>query len=149
MANQTSRLKEDRHVGPIQAVTRSASSVLGDALDLIELQSRLLKVDASQCVGRIKVPLVATIVALGILISSLPVVALGLASLLAWLTEWPGWICQLIVGIGFVVLGLGLAFWSMQRMRRALAVFATSSREASANIRWLRQTLDQTFSGKT
>lgn len=146
MVDQATRIDYDSRVGPIRGVTQGASSVIGDAMDLAELQTELLKADTSSCLQRVKSPIIGLIVALCLLLSALPVFASGLAQLLSTSLEWPLWLCQLLVGGLFLVAGGGIAWWGVQRLRHALAAFSPSQREAAANIKWLRQTIGRTFS---
>ena len=147
MVDQTSRVKSQNRVGPIRAVTQGASSVIGDALDLVELQTRLLREDAGNCLRQAKPSVTGLIIALGLLLSSLPVLASGLAELLSWTLQWPLWTCQLLVGGLFLIAGCVIAISCVRKVKTALTAFSTSQREAAANIAWLRQTITGTMSG--
>ena len=145
MVDQATRL--DSRVGPIRGVTQGASSVIGDALDLVELQTRLLREDAASCLQQTKPSVTGLIVALGLLLSSLPVLASGLAQLLSWSLEWPLWICELSVGGVFLIAGCVIAWLCVKKFKTALSAFSTTQREAAANIAWLRQTITRSFTG--
>jgi uncharacterized membrane protein YqjE len=131
-------------VGPIVGFTRGASSVLGDALDLAELQTQLLRDDAHRGLQKAKPALVGLVLAMGLLLAALPVLGSGLASLLAWGLEWPLWTTELLVGVLFVALGCFVAWRCVKAFRSALTSFSNTQREAAANIHWLRQTLTNT-----
>jgi len=147
MVDQATRLDFDNRVGPIRGVTQGASSVIGDALDLVELQTRLLREDAKSCLQQAKPSVTGLIVALGLLLSSLPVLGSGLAELLSWSSEWPLWICQLLVGGVFLVVGCVIAWLCVKKFKTALTAFSTTQREAAANIAWLKQTISRSMSG--
>jgi len=147
MVNQTSRLDFESHVSPLRGVTQGASSVIGDALDLVELQTRLLREDATSCVQQAKPSVVGLVVSLGLLLSSLPVLGMGLAELLHWSLEWPLWVCQLLVGGVFVAVGCVIAWMCVKNLKTALTAFSTTQREAAANIAWLRQTIVRSVRG--
>jgi len=147
MVNQASRVEFDSRVGPIRAVTQGASSVISDALDLVELQTRLLREDAANCLQQAKPSLTGLIVALGLLLSCLPVLGSGIAALLSWSLDWPLWACQLLVGGVFLVVGCAIAYLSVKKFKHALSAFSTTQREAAANIAWLRQTISRSISG--
>ena len=132
-------------MGPIQGVTEGASSVLGDAFDLAELQAKLLRADAKSCGERAKLALLGLVVTLALLIAALPVIASGLAQWMAWGLDWPLWICQLSVGFVFTALGLVGGYLCLRRLKSSLQSFESSQREAADNIRWLRQALSRTF----
>lgn len=142
-ANRTGNVRNG--VGPIQGVTEGASSVLGDAFDLAELQTRLLVQDSKEFVTTAKLAVLGIVIAIGLLIASLPVVALGFAQLLAWAFDWPLWIGQLGVGFVFVAIGVATAIWCLRRLRSAFLAFDSTQREAAANVRWLRQAFSKTF----
>ncbi len=143
----SSRSAEDVYPGgPIQGVTRGASSVLNDALDLAELQSKLLAADAKQFVESVKFGVLGLVVTLALLIAALPVVALGFAEWVSWGLEWPLWVCLLGTGLMLLSIGLGLGLWCVKRFRVSLQSFSVSKQEAGENIRWLRQALNKTFS---
>ncbi|MCC6511651.1 MAG: phage holin family protein [Pirellulaceae bacterium] len=144
-ANSAANAAYRSSVGPIQGVTHGAGSVLGDALDLAELQFRLFGADASSCGKAVRAPIVGLVGTLGLLVSALPVLAFGLAELLHWSLNWPLWTCQLLVGGVFVVLGGLLGIWCVQRLRGALTAFSATTQEASANLNWLRQALRRSF----
>lgn len=147
MVNQATRLELDNRIGPIRGVTQGASSVIGDALDLVELQTRLLREDATSCLRQAKPSVTGLIVALGLLLSSLPVLGSGLAALLSSSLEWPLWACQLLVGGVFSVAGCLIAWLCVKKFKTALTAFSTTQREAAANIAWLRQTISRSVSG--
>ncbi|MFO1064880.1 MAG: phage holin family protein [Pirellulales bacterium] len=147
MAYQTTWVIGDHAVGPVRSVTRDASSFLGDALDLAELQVQLLRCDSRAALSRAKPAIAGIVCALGILIASLPVLGEGVASLIAWATDWPLWIAQLIVGVLFALVGVLTAWLGVRSLRTALTSFSTTQKEVAANIRWLRQSLSNAASG--
>jgi hypothetical protein len=147
MVHQATRMNVENRIGPIRAVTQGASSVVADALDLAELQTQLLKTDAATCLRQAKPSVTGLIVALALLLSSLPVLAFGLAELLSWSLVWPLWVCQLLVGGVFVAVGCLIAWMCVKKLKTALSAFSTTQREGAANIAWLKQTIIRTFSG--
>jgi len=145
MVDQATRLES--RVSPLRGVTQGASSVIGDALDLVELQTRLLREDANSCLQQAKPSVTGLIVALGLLLSSLPVLGSGLAQLLSWSLEWPLWSCELLVGGVFLIVGCVIAWLCVKKFKTALSAFSTTQREAAANIAWLRQTITRSVTG--
>ncbi len=145
MVHQATKLNGDGRVGPIRGVTQGASSVVCDALDLLELHTQLLRADSANCLKQAKPSATGLVISLGMLVSSLPVLGLGLASFLAWLSQWPEWICQLFVGGVFLAIACSLAWYSVRQLRRSLNAFETTQREAANNIHWLRQTLSRSL----
>lgn len=140
------RFNASDSMGPIEGVTVSASSVLNDAFDLVELQARLAVADSKTFMQTARLSVLGLVVTFAILIASLPIVAIGLAECIAWSMEWPLWICQLCVGLALVTCGLTIGLWCVKRLKQSLAAFSSTGREATENIRWLRQALSKTFS---
>lgn len=147
MVHQATRVNVENRIGPIRAVTQGASSVVADALDLAELQTQLLKLDAANCLRQAKPSVTGLVVALAILLSSLPALGLGLAELLSWSLEWPLWVCHLLVGGLFVAVGCLIAWLCVKKLKTALSAFSTTQREGAANIAWLKQTIVRSLSG--
>jgi Putative Actinobacterial Holin-X, holin superfamily III len=131
------------HDGPIRKTVASFGSVLGASIDLASLQLRLLKSDAKAASQHAKPFLGASVFAFGLILSSLPLLGIGLASLLAELTEMPIWLSQLIVGGSFLLVAAGLLLLAWSHIKRIPQSFERSQREASENFAWLRQTVDQ------
>lgn len=145
MVDQATRVNADNRIGPIRGVTQGASSVVADALDLVELQTQLLKTDAASCLRQAKPSVTGLVVALALLLSSLPVLGSGLAELLSWSLEWPLWVCQLLVGGVFLAVGCLIAWMCVKKLKTALSAFSTTQREGAANIAWLKQTITRSF----
>lgn len=143
--DRSSMYSEGSEVGPIRGVTDGASSILSDAFDLLELQTRLLLVDSQECLRKAKYAALGLIITLAVLIASLPVVALGLAHLLAWATAWPLWVNLLMVGVLFSASGVALGFWCTKRLLGSLSAFRSTMDEAEENLRWLRNALTRSF----
>jgi hypothetical protein len=116
-------------------------------LDLVELQTRLLREDATSCLQQAKPSVTGLVVALALLLSSLPVLGAGLAELLSWSLDWPLWVCQLLVGGVFSLIGCGIAWMCVKKLKTALTAFTTTQREAAANIAWLRQSISRMVHG--
>jgi hypothetical protein len=145
MVSQTEDMisRNGTHDGPIRRTVASFSSVLGASIDLASLQLRLLKSDAKAASQHAKPFLGASVFALGLILSSLPLLGLGLASLLAELTDMPVWLSQLSVGGLFLLMAAILLAVAWSQIKGIPKSFERSQREASDNIAWLRQTIDQ------
>ena len=147
MVDQETRVNLDNRIGPIRGVTQGASSVVADALDLVELQTQLLKADTANCLRQAKPSVTGLVVALALLLSCLPVLGSGLAELLSWSLEWPLWVCQLLVGGVFLAVGVLIAWMCVKKLKTALSAFSTTQSEGAANIAWLKQTITRSFAG--
>ncbi|HUG89712.1 MAG TPA: phage holin family protein [Planctomycetaceae bacterium] len=111
-----------------------------DVLTLGELQGRLLLVDLREARNRALRPLVLGVVGVVLLLSSFPVLLLGLAWLIA-LTGLPLWASLLIAAaIGVAVSGV-LGWFAWRTIRTTFAVFERSRDEFSQNLTWIKSVL--------
>jgi Putative Actinobacterial Holin-X, holin superfamily III len=144
MVSQTKNMigHNSTHDGPIRRTVASFGSVLGASIDLASLQLRLFKSDAKAASQHAKPFLGASVFAFGLILSSLPLVGLGLASLLAELTEMPVWVSQLSVGGVFLLVAGVLLAVAWSQIKGIPKSFERSQREANENLAWFRETID-------
>lgn len=142
MANQTS-------VNPdLATMEPSPGSMVGniaefgnDIATLVELQAKLAVHDTKECVSRVTYPAVALIAGAAIILSSIPILLLGLADLLAKLAGVQDWASRLIVaGIAIGVAGL-VAFLSYREAMNSVTSFRRSTEEFTRNLSWVRTVL--------
>lgn len=145
MVRQASEVNGNDHSSPVQGVARGAASVMSDALDLAQLQAQLLRADLKDAERSIQSSFVTSVIAIGLVISGLPVLAFGLAHTLAWLVKWPPWICELVTGAVFVGTAIVLLQMSLKWVGEGLKTFKNSYHEFLANVQWLRSTVRQDF----
>ncbi len=123
---------------PVSAFAGQAANIVGDALELAELQAKLVKADATKTMQRALPALVLVAVASCAVIACLPVLVFGLASLLDSQTELNSWQSQLIVaGIGTLaaMVSAVLAAW---RLRHSFSEFKRSTDELANNFAWAK-----------
>lgn len=127
--------------GPVSGFAAQAANVAGDVVELAELQARLAKADAKQAVNQAKLPILAIIVGSCMAIASLPVLTLGIASLLQAVTPLTLWQSQLIVGVITAIAALLLIYWAIKAAARSLLRFQRSAEQFANNVAWLKCTL--------
>ena len=128
----------DRRTGPVSGFASQAATLVGDMLELAELQARLAKADAARAMAQATRPIGALIVGACAALASLPVMALGLASLLNALTDLNAWQSQIAVGLATAAVAVGTIAWSLRRMRIAVLEFRRSTDELAKNLAWLQ-----------
>ena len=129
--------------GPVRGTISGIGEVIGTSIDLSSLQLRLVKADAQQAALRVRPVLAAAALALGMTISSLPVLGLGFASFISTATPLTLWQSQLLVGGTFLLIAAlpTLCFWLA--LRPISCAFDRSQQEAKQNIQWLRNAVRQ------
>lgn len=125
---------------PPSAVAKSAGGVLQDVMTLVELQLKLLQVDARRAVNGMLLPGVLLLVAGCLLLGCLAVLLISLGFGLAAL-GMPTWLGMLLATvIGLAVTG-GMTFYALMRMKKITGEFETSKEEFDRNIRWIKSVL--------
>ncbi len=142
MVDQKSQVNGASHRrSPVAGFAGQAAHVVGDLLELTELQARLAKADARLVISRCVRPLVILLIGLAAALASLPVLTLAGAGALQQWAQWPAWQAQLLIG-GIVssvaVAAIGL---SLSAIRRATLQFERSATELANNIAWLKSVL--------
>lgn len=128
---------------PIRGAMSGIGEVVGSSLELTSLQLRLLKVDAQQAALQIRPMLIAATLALGLIVSSLPVLGLGMSSLISAMTSLTLWQSQLLVGGTFLLIAGILFTYCWSALRRLGTAFDRSQQEATQNLQWLRHAIEQ------
>ena len=127
-----------RRHGPVSGVASQAANVVGDALELAELQTKLAKADAMNAVKAGLRPIGWLLIGICAALASLPVLTLGVASLLAATTVLNLWQSQLIVGVVSALLSLGLIYFSIRSMGSVAGEFQRSADELAKNVAWAK-----------
>ena len=142
MVNQTS-------VNPdLATMEPSPGSMVGniaefgnDIATLVELQAKLAAYDAKDCVGRATYPLIVLVAGGAVVLSSVPVLLLGLAAAVASFFAVPEWGARLIVGgVAMAVAGL-VAYLSYREAIGSITSFRRSTEEFTRNLSWVRTVL--------
>ena len=112
-----------------------------DIATLVELQAKLAAYDSKECISRATTPLIILVVGAVVALSSVPVLLLGLAGLLAALTPVPLWgSCLIVAAVALVVAGL-VGYLSLREATGSIQSFRRSSEEFTRNLSWVRTVL--------
>ncbi len=125
-------------VSPVSGVASQAANVLGDVLELAELQAKLAKADTLNASKAASQPAVLLVVAACGALASLPIVLLGIASMLDALTVLNGWQSQLIVGVVAATVAILVIYYSIKKLRRLSLEFRRSADEFAKNLAWAK-----------
>jgi len=122
-------------------VARNARALAGDVLELVELQTDLLKVDARDWTTRLVLPIVLICLAIGVGVGCIPILLASLAqALVAWLNISQALALLIAGAVGLALTAIfGVVGWL--RLRGSFSVFSRSREELQRNIRWLRRVL--------
>lgn len=142
MVDQKSQVNGASHRrSPVAGFAGQAAHVMGDLLELGELQTRLAKADARLVVSRCVRPMVVLLVGSAAALASLPVLTLAGSGALQQWTQWPAWQAQLLVGGLVSLLAIIAIVWSLSAIRRATLQFERSATELANNIAWIKSVL--------
>lgn len=128
-------------IHPFAGVVSSASSLVGDVLELGELQVSLAKADAKKALKGSAFPLGLITVGIVGFISGIPLLGFALASWLETEMNWTSWKAQLSSGLMLIVVASLFAYLGYLGIRSALNAFERSSKELSNNVGWLKSLL--------
>jgi hypothetical protein len=122
-------------------VAQSFSGLAHDAIELAELQTRLLKLDAQAAVRNSGRSAALAVVAACLLLGCVPVALVALAELFFAQFGWPrAGALAAAAGIGLAFsAGAGFAAW--RRIRSALASLDRSRDELNRNLAWIKSNL--------
>lgn len=132
--------------GPVSGVARQAAHVLADAVELAELQAKLAKLDAANATRAALRPIGWLIIGMCAALASLPVLTLGLATLLDALTPMNAWQSQLLVGGLAAVVALSLIYFSIRSLSMVSSEFQRSAAEFNKNLAWVKLVFRSTSS---
>lgn len=135
---QTEMNGRQRPAGPVGGFASGAANVLGDILELAELQAKLAKADASQALGRAIMPGLLLVIGGCAAVAALPVLTLGLATLMDEATPLNAWQSQLLAGALVGTVAVLIVYYALRRLRRAGLQFQRSLRELANNVAWAK-----------
>lgn len=131
---------QKRH-SPVSGFAGQAANVLGDLIELGELQARLVKADAHASAKQMTRPIAVLLVGVCAALASLPVLAIGCASCLAHFTALNAWQSQLLVGLLVAAIAAATVYLSVRAIRRSVLQFERSATELAKNLAWLKSVL--------
>jgi len=133
--------RPDTAAPPGRVLRRSMGHLGSDVLTLMELQAELLQVDLRDWAKSFVKPIVAMVLALLVLVASLPVLLLSLGYFLEDATNLSLGASMLIAagaGLATAAICVGLGVWWLKQDKPMLSRFITELRK---NVRWLKHVL--------
>lgn len=130
-----------KYTSPISGLASTVSDFAGDFVELVELQVKLAKADAKVAGKRAMVPILGLLVGLCILLSSLPVLALGVALAITDALSLPPWQAYLGLGVVMALLAVGVIYISIKKVKSALGQFKQSAMQLANNVSWVKKNL--------
>lgn len=121
----------------------SFAALAHDALELAELQTQLLKMDAKATSKRIQLTAILVVVGLVVLLASLPVALIAVAETIAAHTSLGIPAAYAVATISALLLSatlIGIGYW---RMKSGITTFERSSQEFRKNMEWIKSSLKQ------
>jgi hypothetical protein len=124
-------------------VAGSVSGLTHDVIELAELQSQLLMLDLKKSTQKSRTCLILAIIAVCLLLASLPVALVALAALLVEQLEWSQSAALGVATlVGLVLAGI-FAGAAYSIVRSGLVSIERSRDEFNRNIAWIKSTLKE------
>lgn len=124
--------------GPVSGFAGQAANVIGDVLELAELQARLAKTDAVEAANRAAKPLALIVIGGSTAVAGLPVITFGMASLIDETTVLNAWQSQLLTGGVVTLVALLVVYLAIRRLLNASQQFKRSAEELAKNMAWAK-----------
>ena len=147
MARKASMNGGLRFRGKHDNLFESIGELSGDIASLVELQAQLTAIDLKEAVGRVTIPTALLMVAVVVLLASLPVLLIGLGFILATAFSLSQGVAFLMTGLAFIVIAGILGFLAVRGVLTSMQSFRRSREELVRNVSWVRTVIAQ--SGKT
>jgi hypothetical protein len=132
---------------PEERVAGGLAGFGNDVATLAEFQARLALIDLKDCVNKIRVPVALIVLGLIAINGAVPVVLLGIATLLATaLNLSTGW-ALLLTGGAVLAAAAGVAGTAAMKLGSGTQSFLRSREELTRNISWIKTVL--LYSGRS
>ena len=122
-------------------VAESFTGLAHDAIELAELQARLLKLDAQAAVRNGGTSVALAVLGVCLLLGCVPVALIALAELFVAQFDWPragAFAASAAIGLAF---SAGAAYAAWIRVQTALTALQRSRDELNRNIAWIKSNL--------
>ena len=126
---------------PISGVIHSVGDVAADVIEIAELQCRLMKQDLSDSLAESRRAVAGLLFGALLALAALPVLLIGLASLIDALTPISAWGAYLIVSGIALTVALVVCLNGYKAITHATKHFDRSSSELRHNLDWLKATV--------
>jgi hypothetical protein len=132
-----------RHRTQMPDVAGSVSGLTHDVIELAELQTQLLMLDLKKSTQKTRTCLILAVIAVCLLLASLPVALVALAALLVEQLEWSQSAALGVATlVGLVLAGI-FAVAAYGIVRSGLLSIERSRDEFNRNIAWIKSTLKE------
>lgn len=139
MVDQANSVNGD--TSPIHALLDRSRAFVGTVMDLATLQSELAAEDAVVAQTHLKKTAVVAVISAVCILAAIPIAAAALVDLLMVYAQWPLWLACLVVAGVLSILAIIFGWLAWKNATKAAGAFATTKREAQANLVWFRQVL--------
>jgi uncharacterized membrane protein len=139
MVDQTNAVNGD--ASPISALLNRSRAFVGTVMDLASLQSELAAEDAAIAQSHLKKTAAIGVVSVVCILAAIPIAAAAMVDLLMVYAQWHLWVACLVVAGALSALAIIFGWLAWKSATKAAGAFATTKREAQANLVWLRQSL--------
>ncbi len=109
-----------------------------DVATLVELQAKLAAADFKESLAKTAIPLVLVIVGAILLLAALPVLLIGVGSLLAPVLGWSFGLAVLVTAVVALAIAAVLVLVSVGRLAHGFDSFRRSREELTRNIAFIR-----------
>jgi hypothetical protein len=137
MVDQANSVNGD--ASPLHALLDRSRAFVGTVMDLAALQSELAAEDAAIAQSHLKRTAIIAVVSAVCILAAIPIAAAAMVDLLMIYAQWPLWAACLTVAGTLSLLAIIFGWLAWRSATKAAGAFATTKREAQANLAWLRQ----------
>lgn len=147
MVDQAKSVNGD--ASPLHSLLNRSRAFMGTVMDLAALQSELAAEDAAIAQSHLKKTAVIGVVSVVCILAAIPIAAAAMVDLLMIYAQWPLWVACLVVAGALTVLAIIFGWLAWKSATKAAGAFATTKREAHANLVWFRQVLSHNDNSNT
>lgn len=126
---------------PAKGLRHGIGGLLADAIELIELQVSLFKLNAHQAKQKALLPVALLSIGSVLALAAMPLLLVAIAYLVADLAEWPVWAGFGVTFLVAVLLGGLAAYLAFRSLISVTGEFEDTSNELSRNMTWLKSSL--------
>jgi uncharacterized membrane protein YqjE len=125
-------------------VTASFAELAHDVIELAELQAKLFGLDVKDATQKTRTSLLLSVVALCVLLGSIPVALMALAYLLIEQLEWSNAVGFGVATLVGLLLSAGILAAGYFKFKSGKSAMQRSREELSRNVAWIKATLRTT-----
>jgi len=119
----------------------SVAGLGNDIATLAELQAKLVALDFKESTSKAIVPLALGMAGLVVIVSSVPVIIVGVGLLVAEAFAISNALALLLTALAAIVVSGLVVYFAVRTLRRGVEVFRRSREELNRNLSWIRTVL--------